>query len=989
MAMYYSEEVNALQKPSHMLSGVVVVCYELLVNHQAGKEKHILMTQLMKKGEMNVFAKRNQVLQSDLPLKNIATPNRQLYVVPEEDAAQDISLLVTKQYPPLSTHALVPRPHLLLKLQEGTKRKLSLVSAPAGFGKTTLLKEWMDSATLSIAWLSLDEYDNDPSLFWRYVITVLKSLCPDISQDLLSLQRHSIEEMLTALINELAVRPGDFALVLDNYHVITTGAIHHALTFLLEHLPNQFHLVLSSRSDPPLPLARFRALGQVTEVRATDLCFYVDEAATFLNQIMCLSLSAENVAILTACTEGWIAGLHLAALALQQHLAADAFIRAFTGGQRHIMDYLTDEVLHAQPPPIQTFLLETSVLEQLCSSLCAAVTEQDDSQQLLILLERSNLFLVCLDIERNWYRYHQLFRGFLYQRLKHLYPQRVMLLHHRASVWYEEHDLLPQAVEQALAGGDFERAILLMKRCARFMLAQGEPDIVLRWLEALPLQNQDADSQIWLTFLHSWALLANNEPGKAETYLEALQLPGECEKNASICESELAGNKCLTGRFYLEQSSTHQDTPGAIVAVAHQLFDVLPHDAEGQGAAVEAILSSMGLAHLLNQDMQKADHAFSKLYRVGQATENEVTTIFSLQSLAKIRLVQGQLQQAYSIYQQARQRNCASPARGLISVGESLLFYQWNDLINSTRLALEGIEFGHQLMHQATSLTDYMSGIVMLLTGHLSLAYNKQAQGDEQAAQATLQEAKQLVLNFHIPAIVEYVESEQARLWLMQGKLEQAFQWKEQYNFQEACLFKQRQSEYQVLARIYIAQEKLDLAIQLLQDLLNAARSARLVACSIITQVLLAVAFQRQGKQQAALAALEGALLLAEPQGYVRVFLDEGGTIARLLSQLIKAPLHGEKHPSQAYIKKLLSAFAPSSLYKKCDSPTPLLQDPLSTRELEVLQHLSNGMSNREIAQHLLVTVGTVKRHTNSIYSKLAVCSRLQAATQARVLGLV
>ena len=938
--------------------------------------------------------KEDQSLRSELLLENTTVPMKQSYILPENDTIEHMALLVTKQYPPLSTHDLVPRPHLLQKLHGGTKRKLSLISAPAGFGKTTLLKEWVQSTALPVAWLSLDEHDNDPTLFWCYVLTALQRLCLDTGKErlkhLLSFQQYSIEEVLAALINEIALRPGDFALVLDNYHVITATPIHQALTFLLEHLPNQFHLVLSSRFDPPLPLARFRARGQITEIRATDLRFDIDEADMFLNQIMHLALSTEHVAILQARAEGWIAGLHLAAITLQQQQDVDTFIKAFSGTQRHIMDYFTDEVLYTQPARVQTFLLETSILEQLCSSLCAAVTGQDDSQQLLISLERSDLFLVGLDMEQRWYRYHQLFRDFLYQRLKHLCPQGVESLHRRASIWYEKHDLLAQAIEHALAGKDFERAALLMRGHARIMLAQGEPGIVLRWLEVFP--SQEADSWPWLPSLHAWAQLAHNEPGKVKTYLEAIQPSIGYESNDSISKSEFAGNAALTRRCDLERSPSQPLVFGAITTIVHQKFDVLPYNDKERLAAGEAILSCMGLAYLITRDIQEANYVFSKLYRISQTTKNELIALFAVQSLAKIRSVQGKLQQAYNAYQQARQLNFSSPAIGLLSAGESLLFYQWNDLEKAAHLAMEGITLGQPLLYHAMSLTDSLCGLTMLLTSYLSLAYTRQAQGDEEAALEAMEEAKQLALNSQILQLVEYVESEQVRLWLMQGKFEQAFQWKEQRNtHREAPLSNAHQHEYQVLARIYIAQERHDLATRLLQDLLDKAEAAGLVEDSITVQVLQAVALQRQGKQQAAIAILEHALLQAEPQGYVRLLLDEGSTVAKLLSQLLKAPQHDKKHVvSQTYIKKLVDAFeAGLPSYSKGVLSTPPLQDPLSARELEVLQHLNNGLSNREIAQHLLVTVGTVKRHTNSIYSKLGVQGRFQAITQARILGLV
>jgi len=891
-------------------------------------------------------------------------------------------LLSTKLYIARPRPDLLPRPRLTQRLNDGLHRKLTLISAPAGFGKTTLLSEWSLQSKRPVAWISLDEGDNDPARFWAYFIAALQTLQVNVGDAALaafqSPQPPPMEVVLTALINEIAIIPEPFALVLDDYHVIETQPVHSALTFLLNHLPPQMHLIIATRADPPLPLARLRGRGQLTELREADLRFTTDEAAAFLNQAMGLNLSAEQVAALEERTEGWIAGLQLAALSMQGRSDIPGFIAAFAGSHRYILDYLAEEVLQRQPEGVQTFLLQTAILDRLSGPLCDTVTGQGDSQTMLERLERANLFLVPLDEERRWYRYHRLFAELLRAYLQREQPNRVPGLHRRASEWYEQNGLLAEAVGHALAAKDFERAARLVEQAAPQMLMRGELVTLLGWLAALP----DERIRAWpaLCTYYAWVLTLTGQLDAVEPRLQDAEQGLQPDIPAAELQDLLGQIAAI--RAYI--AALHRDVPHAI-ELARQALEHLPEE----NPAVRAFVAfTLGGACLLSDDVAEACQAFAEASALGRAAGNVHVAIPALCNLAGLRALQGQLHQAAGLYQEALELATPSlahqregrggrtlPVAAMAYSGLGGLLYEWNDLEGAMRHLREGIEQSKQ-----------WGNVDALASSYARVARVLQAQGDEAGALEALKEAGQLVRRHAvIPTTAARVAAYQASLWLAQGNLGAATRWVQERGLSvDDELGYLREPEHIALARVLIAQGKYDEALQFLARLRQAAETRGRMGSLIEILVLQALALQSQGNTTQAMPALERALSLAEPEGYVRLFVDEGAPMAKLLRQALSRGI------APNYVSRLLAAFgAEEQRGEEAEKRAPLLLEPLSERELEVLRLLAAGLSNREIAEKLIVAVGTVKAHIHNIYGKLGVQSRTQAVARARELGIL
>ncbi len=923
-------------------------------------------------------------------------------------------ILATKLYLPRLRPNVVSRPRLLERMNEGLHRKLTLIAAPAGFGKTTLVSEWVAFIEQPTAWLSLDEGDNDPARFLAYLVAALQTIAANIGEGVLDVlqfpQPPPIEAILTALLNEITAIPDNFVLVLDDYHVIDAKPVDMALTYLVEHLPPQMHLIIATREDPHLPLARLRARSHLTELRAADLRFIPSEAAAFLNQVMGLSLAAADITALGDRTEGWIAGLQLAALSMQGHQDVPAFIRAFAGDHRYIVDYLVEEVLQRQPAPVRSFLLQTAILDRLNGSLCDAVTSQEGSNERLETLERGNFFVVPLDDKRQWYRYHHLFAEVLSAHLRAEQPDQLSTLHRRASEWYEQHDSATDAIRHALAAKDFERAADLVELAVPAMRRSRQEATALGWLKALP--DELVQCRPVLSVHYAGALLLSSELEGVEARLRDaerwLDTTADMDKLALapsaemvvVDEEEFRGLPASISMYRAARALALGYVAGTM-KYARRVLDLVSEDDHLRRGAAEGLL---GLAYWTIGDLEEAHRSYTdcmvRVQRVGHISDAIGCSI----ALADIRIAQGRLREAMNTYEQALQlatEQGAPVLRGAadMHVGISKLLLERNDLDAAIQHLLRSKELGE------------VNGLPQnRYRWRVAMARIREAEGDLAGALDLLQEAERLYVSDFFPN-VRPVAALKTRVWVAQGRLGEALVWaREQGLSVSDDLSYLREFEHITLARILLAQYKNDRAdhfmleaVGLLERLLQAAEEGGRTGSMIEILVVQALAHQMQGDISAALAPLERALMLAEPEGYARIFVDEGLPMAALLAKLHerlrKRPRAASTNVSLAYIERLL-ALLRGERVQESTSPaataslsaltlTQPLLDPLTERELEVLRLIAAGLSNREIAAQLVLAPSTVKSYVNTIYSKLQVESRTQAVARARTLHLL
>jgi LuxR family maltose regulon positive regulatory protein len=976
-----------------------------------------------------------------------------------------IPLLTTKLYIPPPQPKLVSRPRLIERLDAGISRKLTLVSAPAGFGKTTLLSEWIGSReyrvgtrasresaspltpyshrppvglpTPSFAWLSLDEDDSDPTRFMAYLCTALRTI-PCLGEVaigetamamLQSPQPPPIDAVLTSLINEIAAIPAShppLALVLDDYHRVETEQIRDILTFVLDHLPlpalGGLHLVIATRKDPLLSLAQLRVSGEITEIRARDLRFTIAESSAFFNQAMDLGLSPDQVSALEARTEGWIAGLHLAALSLRGRADRAAFIQAFAGNDRHVMDYLTDQVLSRQPQEIQNFMLYTAILERLCGPLCDAVMaagaapddqrEPGRSQGILEHLEQANLFVVPLDNKRDWYRYHHMFADLLRLRLQRAVGTKGLApLHLQASKWYGRNGFIPEAVNHALAAPDYERAVHLIEGSAKQMFMRSELATILQWVDALPTDR--VRSRPWLCIYAAWSLrLSGGQPQAVESWLQdaeralkayaALLSPTDGVPAPGTAADEIRTMRGHIATLRAYQALYREQMPRTI-ELASQALENLPEEGFVRGLSALAL----GWAARFSGDLEQAKHAFAEATSASLASGNRYVAVAATSRLAYTWVLAGRLRRGAASCREALQLTAGKEGRRLPVAGYALVYLggmqrEWNDLEAAAHTLLEGIDLCAQVGYT-------MDQIV----GHATLARVRQAQGDEVRAGEALRNAERLSQKMRGYVYARrWVEDCQVRLWIAQGRLEAVADWVRESGLGvEDEITYLRELEHLILARALVALGRddpqsahLEDALKLLARLLEAAESAGWMGKVTEILILQALATQARGEDDQALVALGRALALAEPEGYVRVYLDEGPPMAHLLRQAAAHSLAPD------YARRLLAAFEgmtkderlgteadeapvvgrPSSVVQPTKRGRPLSQlDPLSDRELEVLRLIAQGLTNREIASRLYLAQSTVKVHTRNIYGKLDVHSRTQAVAYAQELGLL
>ena len=909
-------------------------------------------------------------------------------------------LLTTKLYVPQALPDLVPRPRLSKQLEQGRRRKLTLISAPAGFGKTTLLSEWRaiySGSERPVGWVSLDEGDNDPVLFFSYLIAALGTIRAGIEEASLALlrspQRPPLESVLTVLINEIASIPEEIILILDDYHAIEHQPIHDAMTFLLEHMPPQVHVIVASRTDPSLPLARLRARGELTELRATDLRFEPEEVAAFLNGIMGLGLSADDVAALDERTEGWIASLQLVAISLRGQRDVPNFINEFTGSHRHVLDYLAEEVLRKQPEDVRGFLLKTAVLDRLSGPLCDALTGEIGGREKLEDLERANLFLVPLDNRRRWYRYHHLFSGFLREHLQRTHPEMVPDLHRRASEWYENNGHAAEAVEHAIAAKDFERVAHLVDLLAEDMLRQGRLATLVGWMGALPEDTEHLLPRPYLFHAEALFLLGRYEAAEANLRKVERALDDRATSEAAsgsfsgppVCDRARAELRSMVAAIRASIASVHGDLTRT-VALSRQALRGLPEEALVWRGNT---LAQLGVAYALNGDMEAAGRTFAEAHAVSEAAGNDYAGQIVAWRSGRLEVAKGRLRRAAGIYRELLHRASEQavlgqlPVTGYCHLDLGDLLREWDDLDAAARHLREGIE----RIERAGSPT-------ILLDGYIAAARLKQARGDEEGALRTIQEAERLVSRHNLPSgFVARLAAHRARLWLAQGNLEAATRWARKCEPDVGAPGYHREVLGLAVARVLIAQDRPEEAAPLLEDLLAAAQKGERTNSVIEILALRALALRARGEEARSLGALEMALALAEPEGYVRTFVDEGAAMAKLLARAREAYDGGggaqTRHGHPRYAGKLLAAFAQPSPERHPPPDVHPSVAPLSERELEVLKLVAAGLKNQEIAAELFVVLGTVKAHLNSIYRKLGVRSRVQAVSRARELDLL
>ena len=867
--------------------------------------------------------------------------------------------LQTKLYLPPLRPNLIPRPYLGQKLNAGLNSQLILVSAPAGYGKTTLVAAWLAGQETSCGWLSLDEGDNDPARFLAYIIAALQTAVPDIGAPALALMQSPqppLSDVLVALVNDLTAQAGPLLLILDDYHMIVATAVHDLVTFLLNHAPPSLHFLILTRADPPLPLSRLRARAQLVELRQEELRFATSEVSAFLNERGRLNLTSPQVAALAARTEGWVAGLQMAALALQGQADSDAFIEQFRRGHHYIMDYLADEVLTQRPPATRDFLLQTSILDRLCAPLCHAVTGRDDSQTVLEELVRANLFLLPLDETRDWFRYHHLFAHLLQQRLQQTAPASLPDLHQRAAYWYRENDLAPVAVDHLLRAGDFAAAADLIAAIADPLIGRGEYATLTGWLDAL-LEALIADRPR-LALISVWHLLATRQFEVLELHLQTVEhVIGQIADAAERDE--------LYGRIAVYRANI-LSLQGRFRLAAELAEEGLSHLSPQNRFHRAVACLILGSATRFLDDLAIARPALEQAAAMGWDSGDIIGAVIASRNLAQLHVSQGRLQQAATLLQAALPRAGQTlPIGGILYVGLGSVHYHRNEL----DIALHHLQTGLALLEK-------MSYRIEVVVGHLTLARVWHAKGDPESAWTAVHAAANYTSRAGFNP--DRVEIAQANLHLRQGNLPAVADWAERHD-PDALAEKQplRLAERLLLARFYLAQQQTAAAATLLHEEREAAVQSKRQGDLVAILSLLALVQTAQGVE-AALTTLAEALRLGEPGNFIRPFVDGGRPMARLLQTAAAQGM------ALDYVTRLLAAFGSTS-----SLATEALVEPLSERELEVLRLVAAGLTNRDIAAQLIIAHGTAKRHLSNIYGKLGVGSRTQAVARARELRLL
>ena len=928
-------------------------------------------------------------------------------------SGQTSSLLLTKLHRPQVTGSVVERSRLREAFRTGVAHSLTLVAAPAGYGKTTLVAGQLAALQEPSAWLSLDAGDNDPATFARYLVAAVQAVTASVSAPTRSLVQTAtprLDSVLLSLSNDLAALPHDLVVVLDDYHLLTNPAIHTALAFLLDHLPSLLHLVLVTREDPPFPLARLRARRQLVEIRAADLRFTAEETASFLYDQMALPLRREDVALLGERTEGWIAGLHLAALSLRQHsvAGATAFVAAFNGSNRFVVDYLLDEVIAHLPAHTRTFLLSTSILDRLCGPLCDAVFDLAPesapsgssagsySQDILVELERRHLFLSPLDAERRWYRYHHLFAEVLQQRLQAgASDGERTVLHARASAWFAAQGLIVEAVHHATRAGDWEQAIRLIEQHGLVLMLRGHVHTVLNWLHLLPASPMPAHP--FLHVIHGGALVFSNQTAAAEARWEEVEQAVEesaGDERSRVIRGTVTLLRANLARF---RGDLRQ-----CLRLAQAALDVLPAPALLQRSVARL---NLAFAYAVTGDVTPAsERALTETLEPVQLSGGLTAIVRGKVALAGLQRLQGQLRQAEATYLAAAELMARAEVNATL-VDSAAYFVGLGDLLRE-RNDLDAAE------HRLTEGRSLVQGSLItsadvVIQGYIASARVLHARGAAAAARRLLDDGLRYArARAFADPMIRRLHAAHAQLALLRGEQEAALTWSTASGLHadDAVTFLQ-ESEYLTLARVYLAEGRcdpqgswLDDARRLLDRWLIAATEGERWDSVIELLLLRTLVLAAQGDEPGALAALDDALDHAAPEGYVRIFVDEGEAVQALLRKLKMTDTS-----RTAYVDSLLTAFGGDRLTNRrtdaqqgLAAPTsadtcsvPPMTEALTERETDVLRLLASGASNRAIADHLVISVPTAKKHVANILGKLQARNRTEAVAQARTLHLL
>jgi LuxR family maltose regulon positive regulatory protein len=878
-------------------------------------------------------------------------------------------LLTTKLFIPKIRPDLVSRSRLIKQLNQGLHRKLTLISAPAGFGKTTLVSEWVADCKRPAAWLSLDQEDSDPRRFLSYLVTALRTILVDVGEGTLRMLQSSqpppTKLILTALINEIAVISDDFILVLDDYHVLDTKLIDDLLTFLLENLPPQMHLVITTREDPNLPLARLRARGQLAELRVRNLRFTLSETAGFLNQVMNLDLSEKNIVALEARTEGWIAGLQLAAISIRGHKDITGFIESFTGSHYFVLDYLVEEVLLQQSESIQTFLLCTSILDRLCGPLCDAILfdRSIPGQETLEFIEQTNLFLVPLDNERRWYRYHQLFADLLRQRLQEgsvpCTGEKVMdvaELHLRASTWYENNGLEVEAFEHAAAANDIERAERLMEAGGMPLQFRGAMTPVLNWLESLSKNVMDARPSLWVAYASALTMVGK-PVDSIEVILQSAEAALQNVKPDDKTHDLIGQVAAIRAMLAIPQNQV-----GTIIAQSRRALEYL----HPENLSVRTTTTwTLGYAYQLQRERLAAIQAHTEALSISQASGNKMISIAAATSLGQLRESENQFHQAAESYRKVLELagEPPLPAACEAHLGLARIFYEWNDL-----------DAAQKYGEQSLQLAQKMENVDTPADCELLFSRLKLAQDDVGGAAEKVANAERFARQNDFPHLLPDVATIQVLVSLHQGDLVKAADFAEKHKLPISQ------------ARVQLAQGNASVALKVLGPYRQQVDAEEWCDERLKVMILQAIALHADSEEEQAVEQLEEALVLAESGGFIRSFVDEGAQMAELLSKV------AEQGVMPNYVNRLLAVFEVEEQKsgKKFFQPQPqFLIEPLSQRELEVLRLIAQGFSNHEIGERLFLALNTVKGHNRKIFSKLQVQRRTEAVARARELDLL
>jgi LuxR family maltose regulon positive regulatory protein len=969
-------------------------------------------------------------------------------------------LLATKLYIPKWRPGLVSRPRLIERMRQGIERKLTLISAPAGFGKTTLLAEWLAANPASeraAGWVSLDQSDNDPAFFWAYFITALQKVCSEVGENALALlhspQPPPIESVLTTLINDINAIPSTlqqaqgkagsahrFALILDDYHVINAQPIHSAIAFLLGHLPPQMHLIIASRSDPSLPLARFRARGELTELRAADLRFTFDEAAAFLNKVMGLDLSTTDVAALEARTEGWIAGLQLAALSMSQpalplarqmplagrarplgrpgpgkpaghgmarqapqaHDDVADFITAFTGNDRYIVDYLVEEVLQRQPERVRNFLFQTSILGQLSGSLCDAVTGGEDGKRVLENLERNNLFVVALDDKREWYRYHHLFADVLRAHAMEEQPDLVPILHHRAAAWFEERGMIAEAIEQSRTASDHESVARLLAANFEAFERIGRYASISRWSASLP--EEMVRKRPRLALIHASVALAfdnNNQATRkftswAEEAINKIEDAGKFnpadDVNGTVVGPE--GLEALKGEMLAMKlfTSGRKLPPEEIAVIAEQVRKLLPtskHRLKGMLQMIDA-----GIQILLS-DLRSALPKLEQSVDEARRAQNLSLLVDMLTHLGQVYVVMGRLEDGHRALAEVLRigQNLSAEGNWVLcsphtSLAEVLL--ERADLAGATHHIAAALELAGKSPTRSPVLYARAAAAQVSLTAD-----------DTKAAIEYLKQAEEFVQGSSDSRYFSFLSAVKLKIYCRIGDLAAAANVaRERQLSTEVAIDRHNEKEMTAYARYLIARGDYGDAEKVLSKVLPIIQSIGRVQHEIHALVLKALAHELLGDRSLALESFGRATFLAEPGRFNRTFTSEGPAVAGLIEALADAVERGRgpvEAGSPSYLSYLLIEMRVKPEMEhgaegntvSTQVATAELVEPLTARELEILRLIVAGMRNQEIADRLFISLHTVKRHIANAYGKLGVTHRTEAVARVNELKLL